>query len=87
MVDSTEKYLFENKNLNPFKVLMFEGFFGFILSFLHGIFHSPFVEITNFYKDKPTSDFVILIFALIIYIILSGLKILLESQIQNAIHL
>ena len=74
MVDSTEKYLFENKNLNPFKVLMFEGFFGFILSFLHGIFHSPFVEITNFYKDKPTSDFVILIFALIIYIILSGLK-------------
>ena len=38
MVDSTEKYLFEYNNISPFFALLFEGLFGFILSFIYGIF-------------------------------------------------
>ena len=33
LVDSLEKYLFEYNRLNPFRVLMLEGLFGFFLSF------------------------------------------------------
>ena len=32
MIDSSEKYLFEYDNINPFYALLFEGFFGSLLS-------------------------------------------------------
>ena len=33
LIDSIEKYLYEYDFLNPFYALMYEGLFGFILSF------------------------------------------------------
>ena len=74
MIESIEKYLFEFNNLNPFFVLIFEGVFGFILSFIYSLFHSPFDDIILFKKNNSNSDFIILILALILYLILSGLK-------------
>ena len=72
MVDSIEKYLFEYDKLDQFLALMFEGAFGFILSFIYGLFYNPFDDIAEFKRNKSTSDFAILIFALILYFILSG---------------
>ena len=74
MVDSIEKYLFEYNKLNQFLALMFEGIFGFILSFIYGLFNNPFKNVAEFKKNKSTSEFTILIFALILYLILSGGK-------------
>ena len=74
MVDSTEKYLFEYNNISPFFALLFEGLFGFILSFIYGIFYNPFNDINQFKKVHSSSEFTIIIISLIIYIILSGLK-------------
>jgi hypothetical protein len=74
MLDSVEKYLFEYNHLNSYLCLLLEGLFGFILSFIHGLFHSPFEEIIEFKKINSTSDFTILIFLLILYLALSGLK-------------
>ena len=76
LLDSNEKYLFEYDNVNPFYALMFEGFFGFTLSFFYSLYKNPF-DVLKDYKNKEersNSDFGILIFCLIIYIILSGLK-------------
>ena len=69
MVDSTEKYLFEYNNISPFFALLFEGLFGFILSFIYEI-----NDINQFKKVHSSSEFTIIIISLIIYIILSGLK-------------
>ena len=74
MVDSNEKYLFEYNSVNPFFALMFEGFFGFTMSFFYGLYKSPFLEVIEFQKKTTTSNFTIFIFALILYSILSGLK-------------
>ena len=74
MLDSVEKYLFEYNHLNAYLCLLLEGLFGFILSFIHGLFHSPFGEIIEFKKINSTSEFTILIFLLILYLALSGLK-------------
>ena len=74
MLDSVEKYLFEYNHLNAYLCLLLEGLFGFILSFIHGLFHSPFEEIIEFKKINSTSEFTILIFLLILYLALSGLK-------------
>jgi len=74
MLDSVEKYLFEYNHLNAYLCLLLEGLFGFILSFIHGLFHSPFEEIIEFKKINSTSEFTILIFLLIVYLALSGLK-------------
>ena len=55
---------------------MFEGFFGFTLSFFYSLYKNP-LDVLKNYKNKEkrsNSDFGILIFCLIIYIILSGLK-------------
>jgi hypothetical protein len=74
MLDSVEKYLFEYNHLNSYLCLLLEGLFGFILSFIHGLFHSPFEEIIEFKKINSTSEFTILILLLILYLALSGLK-------------
>ena len=74
MIESIEKYLFEFNNLNPFFVLMFEGLFGFLLTFVYSFFQSPFVDIIQFKKSNSSSNFSILIIVLIVYLILSGLK-------------
>ena len=74
MVDANEKYLFEYDNLNPFYALLFEGLFGFLLSVIYNIFYNPFEKINEIKKNKTSSEFGILIFCLIIYVILSGLK-------------
>ena len=74
MVDSIEKYLFEYNHLNSFLCLLLEGLFGFILSFIHGLFNNPLDDIKIFKQNNSTSDFSILILLLILYLILSGLK-------------
>ena len=74
MVDSTEKYLFEYNNNNPFYILLLEGIFGFILSLIYGICGSPLYYIglyTNYNSPELLSIVIIL---LVLYIILSGLK-------------
>ena len=74
LMESIEKYLFEYNELNPFLTLLFEGIFGFILTSIYCIFNSPFDDIINFYKNKQTYEFTLLIFTLILYVILSGGK-------------
>ena len=71
MVDSNEKYLFEYNEISPFFVLLFEGLFGFILSFIYGIFYDPFEQ---FRKINSSLNFTVIIILLVLYIILSGLK-------------
>ena len=74
MIDSTEKYLFEYNNINPFYVLIFEGLFGFILSLIYGMFENRIYFISMYQKTKSNKQFSILILLLIFYMILSGLK-------------
>ena len=74
MIDSIEKYLFEYNSVNPFFALMFEGIFGFIMSFIYGLYQNPFTEIVIFKEKASNTKFIIFIFALILYTILSGLK-------------
>ena len=69
-----EKYLFEFNNMNPFYALLFEGIFGFLFSFFYDIFNNPFKKIIDLKEIKSSSEFIILIFCLIVYAILSGLK-------------
>ena len=74
MIDSNEKYLFEYNDINPFFALIFEGFFGFILTFCYCLYQSPFKILKEYKNNNSNSDFGILIFCLIVYLILSGLK-------------
>ena len=76
MIDSNEKYLFEYDNVNPFYALMFEGLFGFMLTFFYCLYENPFKVLKDYKNNKEhsNSDFGILIFCLIIFTILSGLK-------------
>ena len=74
MVDSIEKYLFEYNHLNQFLALMFEGIFGFVLTVIYAFFYNPFDDIVAMKKNNSTGNFVLLILALILYLILSGVK-------------
>lgn len=74
MVDSIEKYLFEYNQLNQFLALMFEGIFGFFLTVIYAFFYNPFDDIVAMMKNNSTGNFVMLILALILYLILSGVK-------------
>ena len=72
LIDSIEKYLYEYDFLNPFYTLMYEGIYGFILSFL--IFFVPNFgnDITLVYKNYSTGYLILFTFLLLLYIILCG---------------
>ena len=74
--DSIEKYLFEYDYMNPFVVLIYEGFFGFLLTFFLFFLREYFDDIIQVYKDNENSrgNFALFIFLLFLYMILSGLK-------------
>jgi len=72
MIDLNEKYLFDYNNVNPFFALLFEGFFGIILTLVFYIVYKIFKGIT--FKQYKAYEIVILVFALMIYILLSGFK-------------
>ena len=59
LIESIEKYLYEYYQLVPFYVLMFQGFFGSIITIIYYIIYSPFDEIIQFYKKRTTSEFII----------------------------
>ena len=71
--DSIEKYLFEYNYMNPFVVLMYEGLFGFLLTFFFFFLPEYFQDVNKIYKNKD-KNFALFIFLLIVYMILSGLK-------------
>ena len=71
---SIEKYLFEYDYMNPFVVLMYEGLFGFFISFLNLIDENYFHDFVDIYKGKDSKEFALFIFLLIVFIILSGGK-------------
>ena len=72
LLDSIEKYLFEYDYSNPFKTLMWEGFFGTIITLIYCFIDNYFNKLVIYYNNKSTGKFVGLIFLLFLYIILCG---------------
>ena len=73
--DSIEKYLFEYDYMDPFVVLMYEGIFGFLLSFFLFFSQNFLYEIRKYIKDSSDTKYIIgLIFSLVFYVIISGVK-------------
>ncbi len=67
--DIIEKYLLDTCSLNPFKILMIEGIFGFIFASIYTVKEDPFKEYNDI-KEKSNKDCFILIIFLILYFIL-----------------
>ena len=62
--------------MNPFVVLMYEGLFGFALTFFFFFFPHYFQDVKELFTEtkKTLGTFILFIFVLFLYIILSGLK-------------
>jgi hypothetical protein len=73
-LDSIEKYLFEYDYMNPFVVLMYEGFFGLIICSIFLSAENYFNDSSDVYKKCSGGDFTFFIFLLIFYVILCGIK-------------
>ena len=72
LFDSIEKYLLEFNFLNPFKKLMIEAIFGFLISMGYSFYENPFTQIKSFYNNNDLSHFILLIILLVLYFLLSG---------------
>ena len=70
--DCIEKYLVNTNFMSPFKILMIEGIFEFIMAILLSIRRAPFKDIKKKYEEKNTGRFALLIFLLLLYLILSA---------------
>jgi hypothetical protein len=64
--DSIEKYLFEYDFMDPFVVLMYEGIFGYLLSFFLFLKSNYLEDIRNFIKKNNNNkkNIIGIIFAL-----------------------
>jgi len=72
-LDVIEKYLLEYDFLNPFYMLMMEGFFGLIYSSLFAIYQNPLNKIKIIYKNDP-DKMPFLIFLIIIFFLLTCVR-------------
>ena len=70
--DCIERYLAYYYFLNPFLILMIEGVFGLIMAILYSIKSDPLKELFNQYDVNGLGKFILLIFLLILYLILSA---------------
>ena len=70
--DVVEKYLADYNYLNPLQILMTEGLFSLVMSCIYSIKENPFIEIRMIYNKESTEKFVLLIFLLILYSVLSA---------------
>ena len=72
-LDTTEKYLFEFDYLNPYKVLMIEGLFGFLFISILFFFDSTYDDFKEF-SGKDVWKLIILIICLLIHVGLTLFK-------------
>ena len=72
VIDSIEKYLLEYNFINPFKILLFEGLFGFILTLLFFFMPQYLKDVSKVYNEKSGGMFTLFLFLLFIYLILCG---------------
>ena len=70
-IDCIEKYLVDTNFLNPFKILMTEGTFEFIMAIFISIEQDPFKEIIKLHEEKSNGQFILFIFLLFLYLLLS----------------
>ena len=72
--DVTEKYLVDYNNMNKFKILSVEGFFGIILCIIYSFImnENPFDEVNKVYKELDIGKKILLIIFLILYFVLSA---------------
>ena len=71
-IDSIEKYLVDSNYMNPFKILMYEGIFEFIMAAFMSIDQDPFKEIKQQYEEKSVGYFFLLLFLLFNHLVLSA---------------
>ena len=74
LLDCIEKYLYEYDYADQFKVLMIQGFLGVIISPFYYIKENPLIEIKQIYNNNSTGMFILFIFLLCMYSLLTGLK-------------
>ena len=74
LTDSIEKYLYEYDYMNQFIVLMYEGLFGFFLTFLFFFVPDYLDDIGVVYKACTPLKFTLFVFLLFLYIILCAGK-------------
>ena len=70
--DIVERYLADYDYLNPLKILMSEGIFSFIMATCYSFIQNPFQEVKNIYEEVSTGKFILLIFLLFLYSVLSA---------------
>ena len=73
LTDVIERYLVDYNYLNPLKILMNEGIISFILTCFYSIMQNPFKEVSTIYKEVNAGKFILLLFFLILFLILSAL--------------
>ena len=70
--DCIERYLADVDYKNPFIIIMIEGIFEFCMSSIYSIGKEPFRELKYQYEQNDTGKFILLIFILFIYLLLSA---------------
>ena len=75
-MDVIERYLGDYDFTNPFGILAGEGFVIFILTAFYSIGKNLFGQLKQFYEELETGKYILLIFGLFLYMLLSaGLNI------------
>ena len=85
--DCTERYLANYNFINPFLILITEGIFELIMATFYSINSSPFKEIIRQYEQNTASNFILFIFLLILYLILSAALNSYKNFVMLFIHL
>ena len=73
ILQAEEHYLMEFDSFSPANILLREGVFGFIISFLGFINDTPIEKLQKVYNNSSNGSFILFIFLCLIYVVLSGI--------------
>ena len=74
LMDSIDQYLLKFESFDQFKIIIAEGGFGTILTLLYFFVENPMNSLKNVYISSSSSSFVLFIFMLFFYFVISGIR-------------
>ena len=74
MMDTIDKYLLEFESVDPFLIIIIEGFIGSIIGIIFCIAENPLPELKYIYDSSSTASFILFIILLFLYYIFGALR-------------
>ena len=83
LVDIIDKYLLEYGSVDPFLIIMIEGFIGCIFGTIFIFVENPIEDLKNIYNSNSTTSFIFFIVLLFLYFLFTAFRVAFRIMVNK----